>query len=214
MERAARWIHDSTSNGVWDAIAHNPACVGVDCGTTFNTNAPEIWQMNTFNVAMMSAFEFTSGHGALTKSFIVNDGNPPVYRHLITSLGATPLAIFKTPLNPNCCQDAHFNGDIFDDTTPILMITGGPGVKVPGAYFSEVDLISQDGSLKGWRACHTNSSNSSDTGFWGEYAIGSINQPRTVVFFSSDMSGALGTYVSGKKTMNRTDIFACGVAGQ
>jgi hypothetical protein len=206
------WIHDNTTNGTWIAVSKEN-CVGVDCGV--NTDAPELWLPNTQAVQMLSAVSGTGGHESMSKSYIQNAGNPTQWRRPISNLN-DPLLIFQLPAYPNCCQDGHFNANISNDTAPIIAASGGPLPTdiQPAQYYSEIYLMSVDGSMKGWRCCHTYSSGSAAAGFEGEYAIGAPNQSRTMFCFSSDMNGALGTITVAGITSNRTDVFCAGLAGQ
>ncbi len=206
------WIHNSTTNGSWIAVAKDN-CVGADCG--IDTDAPELWIPNTQTVQMVSAVSGTGGHGSMSKSYIQNAGNPTQWLRPIANLNDSQL-IFQLPGDPNCCQDGHFNANILNDTDPIIAASGGPlpATNQPAQYYSEIYLMSVDGSMKGWRCCHTYSSGSAAAGFEGEYAIGAPNQPRTVFCFSSDMDGALGTITVDGILSNRTDAFCAGLAGQ
>ena len=209
----ANWsIHNATTNGDWIAIAKE-SCVGTDCGV--DTDAPELWLPNSQTIEMMSAISGTGGHGSMSRSYIQNAGNPTEWRRPIANLENAAL-IFQLPAAPHCCQDNHFNANILNDTDPIIAASGGPfpATGQPAQYYNEIYLMSVDGSMRGWRCCHTYSSGSSAAGFEGKYAIGAPNQPRTVFCFSSDMNGALGTITVAGMTSNRTDVFCAGLAGQ
>lgn len=196
-------VHDVTTNGTWAAISAGN-CVGSDC------NGEIIWQINTDTVDVMSTS--AGGHFDFTKSYWVNENNPQVYKRLLTAPNTTTqIGNLQCPSGGAGCTDAHFSGDVNSDTTPVLATTwmlNGPWA-VPDR--NEVIGIPMDGSTI-LQFCKTYSSGSSSTGFQGQEAIGAANQPRTVYFFTSDL--LLGLGLNSYNSLYRSDVFACGIAGQ
>jgi hypothetical protein len=193
-------IHDVTSNGPYVAIPIG-TCKGTACGG----DGPPTWEANTSNVIMFNGILGASGHHDYSMSYFLNSANPIINRHQLTS----PTASVKVgTLSCSPCQDTHFNAAVNNDTDPILGTTAGPNGVWTAPYKNEVYGMSVTGTIWRFSPCWT--SGTTVTNFWAQNCIGAPNQPRTVMFITSDMLGQLGK----TGTLNRWDIFAVGLVGQ
>lgn len=203
-------IHSSNTSNMWTLIGI-ANCIGVDCG---KGDAPAMWQNGSPSILMLNLTPSAGGHGTLTKSTYVNGNNPTFSKRLLTDpMHPSLLATFT--YSPMCCQDEHIVGDINSDTNAVIGTSAGPwSGKQPGPYQNIVFGLSMTTPGKVFRFGPTFTSAKPEAGFRGQYGIGGVNQPRTVFCFSSDMNGQLGTYNTGTKVNNITDVFCIGLVGQ
>lgn len=210
-------IHDSTANPNWIAIPHE-ACTGVDCGQA--GHGPVLWKSGTNVMYSTAAMKQFSGHHSLGLSYFYND-NWSTVSHPFANLGGADYIVgWNQTQGCAGCADDHFQADRLNDDNPIVGANGGSGSEVYAMLTTTPPLPSNGTLFNGgnpkYRFVKTYSSGVvPQNNFWAQYSIGAPGQRRTIFCWASDMLSQLGQVAAnGGTTVNRSDEFCTGLAGQ